>query len=345
MCGRPGVMLVLVALAGCVNLSRPASLASVQEPDADGMLPDPPAVDGAPTDDAPAPDAPGAEGPPSPDASVADGAAADSADPADSASPVDAGPPDGAPADAAGSCSSHAHCQDGLSCIAQTCAPLPALVLHWTLDETSGSVAEDASGNGLQGTYGGESGMPATSTAAPTLQFADPGSRSFVAASRHEVRIGSLPAVLRRTSDVTLSAWFRTGAITHSSGYGSLASVGDGYSLYVGRERVGFIKRTANRDYHDCSIAMTGHLDDRWHHLLGYVGSTGMKFFIDGVERCTNPNTEAIAYSSSPAPVVLVGRDPDANYGWYYDGEIDDVRVYSRVLTSAEIARLAAGAR
>jgi hypothetical protein len=342
---RLRVSLALISLCGCVDLSRPSTLAEVDlqdaaEPEADGN--DQPIGDGASADqpiaDGAPPDQPIADGAP-PDQPIPDAAPPDQ--PADLV-PVDR--PADVATDAAGSCSNETQCGMGYSCIAQMCAALPDRALHWKLDETSGSQAADDSGNALHGTYGGATGMPASTTTAPTLQFANPGSRSFVAANRQEVRMASLPMTLRRTNDVTASAWVRATSVTDTSGYAGIVNLGDGYGLYIGRDSLGMFKRQVDRDYVFCQLrTTTSHLDGRWHHLAGTASTSGMRFFLDGTERCSNSVGGTIEYAATP--VVLVGHDPDPAYGWYFEGEIDDVRAYTRVLSSAEITKLSSGGR
>jgi Concanavalin A-like lectin/glucanases superfamily len=370
---RLRVTLALLSLCGCVDLSRPSALAEIDlqdaaDPEADGnsVLPDRPASEGPGPDlghpdggssDQPIADVPPADRPIADTAVPPDQPIADAAPPIPDAAPPmpDAAPPDqpadlvpvdrppDAMTDAAGSCSSEGDCGMGYSCIDQMCTAVPGLALHWKLDETSGSQAADDSGNAFQGTYGGATGIPAPVTAAPTLQFPNPGSRSFVGSSRQEVRLASLPMTLRRSNDVTVSAWVRASRVTDSSGYANIISVGDGYGLYIGRDSLGMFKRRVNRDYVFCQLGTTSHLDGQWHHLAGSTSTSGMRFFLDGTQRCSNSVGSTIEYAGTP--VVLVGRDPDPAYGWYFEGEIDDARAYTRALSTAEIAKLGAGGR
>jgi hypothetical protein len=353
---RPSVLLACVALVGCVDLSRPSSLVTVVIQDSSS--PAPPDADSPDTDspDADSPDggAPDVTGPTDMlvprDQAPADRPAADA--PAADAPAAEAPPPpapDAAPdlaADAApdtGGCTTENQCDPGFSCINQMCAPLPGLVLQWKLDETSGTVASDTSGSGFDGTYGGATGMPATASSVPAMQFPDPGSRQFTGSSRHEVRLANMDTSLRRTNDITISAWFRTTQITDSNGYAEIFSLGDGCILYIGRNEVGFFKRVAPGDYRDSTASMTGHLDGRWHHLAGVTTTAAMTLYFDGKPAVTVAQGGSVTYPSSPA--VLVGRDFDPMYGWYFDGFIDDVRAYDRALSATEITKLAAGGR
>jgi hypothetical protein len=66
-----------------------------------------------------------------------------------------------------------------------------------------------------------------------------------------------------------------------------------------------------------------------------------MKIYFDGAESGTNPDGADIVYPLGTS--FFVGRDGNGGTGTDYDGYIDEVRIYGRVLSAAEIAALAAG--
>jgi hypothetical protein len=47
-------------------------------------------------------------------------------------------------------CTGPAQCKAGYDCTGTSCVALPAPALYWKLDEASGTLAADASGNNLQ---------------------------------------------------------------------------------------------------------------------------------------------------------------------------------------------------
>jgi hypothetical protein len=238
-------------------------------------------------------------------------------------------------------CGSNAECQMGFSCSNGACTVTPGRpLLQWSFDETDGSQASDSSGNGFHGVYGGMVGIPTPSLDVPSLKFANPRSRAFVATSRQLVRLSPLPAAFKVSNGVTLTAWFRATSID-STGYAELISVGDGYLLIMSRAQVAIMKRIAGTTYPWAPASITSHLDGRWHHVAGVASAAGLKLYFDGVERASTKDGTELAYSSTPE--LVVGRDPDARYGYYFDGNLDEVRVYTRVLTPTEIAALAAG--
>ena len=84
-----------------------------------------------------------------------------------------------------------------------TAAATDGLVGHWRFDEGSGSVAADASGNGLTGLLQGSAGF--TTAAAPVL-FADSG--ALAGGPDGNVQVSDA-ALLNPSSELSLSAWVR----------------------------------------------------------------------------------------------------------------------------------------
>jgi hypothetical protein len=65
-----------------------------------------------------------------------------------------------------------------------------------------------------------------------------------------------------------------------------------------------------------------------------------MKVYLDGVEICSNSRTEPVLYQGSAFYAGRPGADQSSHD---FDGNLDELRVYGRVLTPAEIASLAQG--
>lgn len=83
----------------------------------------------------------------------------------------------------------------------------------------------------------------------------------------------------------------------------------------------------------------TGHADSeqavparRWSHLAMTYDGTTVKLFIDGDEVATRPTTGSILTTADP--LWIGGSRP---YGEYFQGLIDEVRVYNRALTPSEV--------
>jgi hypothetical protein len=73
--------------------------------------------------------------------------------------------------------------------------------------------------------------------------------------------------------------------------------------------------------------------DDDWHHLVAVATDSEVKIYMDG-KRLTTTGTLAPIVSTS-VNVKIGGWGLTGNY--YFNGEIDEVRVYNRALTEAEV--------
>ena len=73
-----------------------------------------------------------------------------------------------------------------------------------------------------------------------------------------------------------------------------------------------------------------------WHHLVATKSDTEVRMYYDGVEvgNSPQPNTTII-----PSENFILGLDRSVA-GRYYQGSMDDVRIYDRALTPNEITQL-----
>jgi hypothetical protein len=219
----------------------------------------------------------------------------------------------------------------------------PCLLLHWKFDEASGSTALDASGNGLAGTYTGASGAPTPSTVLPPVTFPDPSSRQFVTAKDEMVQLANAPALLMPLNNLTISVWYRSPA-TDTLG-GEVVSLGENYALILRPARTGTIEllkvQPGGTNWTVCSATVANYLGSTWHHLAGVISPTGMRIYFDGVLAGSNPDGTDIVYPLGTS--FVAGSAGNGGTGVSYNGYMDEVRIYGRVLSDAEIGALAAG--
>ncbi len=217
---------------------------------------------------------------------------------------------------------------------------------YWKLDEGEGAVAEDSSGNGFAGNlFNGLDQSGWVTESAPT-EFANfhalgfDGYNDFVA----------LPGggALDITGNaVSLSAWVKLDELPSYIGGESYAGIfdseQDAYVLYLDkpnnelRFKVTDIDGSAERPGIPAAALDT----DRWHHVVGiYDGSQAeARIYLDGVlmDTHSNPGLTGVV---KPGQVPALGRNGAGNK-YYYNGKIDDVRIYPRSLSVAEIDKLA----
>ncbi len=76
---------------------------------------------------------------------------------------------------------------------------------------------------------------------------------------------------------------------------------------------------------------------NKWEHYVGTYSNGNMVLYINGVQVVTQTNTYTTATSS--ANPLYIGRGLSATAG-FFNGDIDDVGIWNRVLTAAEISNL-----
>ena len=208
--------------------------------------------------------------------------------------------------------------------ITNTATPPPTgLVAGYAFDEAAGATTADASGNGNVGTVSG---------AAWSTQGRNGGALSFDG-TNDLVSIADA-ATLDLTTGMTLEAWvfptslgsaWRTTIFKH----GSADLV---YGLYANRNTgvpnaqvfVGGSARVVN--------GSGGLAPSTWSHLAATYDGAAIRIYVNGVETGVVGRTGAIATSTG---ALSIG----GNTIWaeWFVGRIDDVRVYNRALTPAQI--------
>lgn len=224
---------------------------------------------------------------------------------------------------------------------------VPAVSLaHWALDEGSGAVATDGSGNGLDGTLGGNLGTTGWIASAAPTAAANPYALQLDGVDDHV----SLPGggVLDiATNAVTLSLWVNLSKLPNAIGGSGFAgiydSVQDSYVFYEDdlsdelRFKVTDADGTAERP----GIPAADLETDRWYHLVGvYDGEAGQaSIYLDGELKDVHSNI-FLTGVVKPGQIAALGRNGAASQN-YFQGGIDEVQVFDRALTLEEIQLLA----
>ena len=106
------------------------------------------------------------------------------------------------------------------------------------------------------------------------------------------------------------------------------------YALYAtgasgnrpnGSLRIGSADRTVN--------ATAALATNTWTHLAMTYDGTTMRLYVNGTQVATRAQTGSIATSTS---ALRIGGN--SVWGEWFSGQIDEVRVYNRALTAAEVA-------
>ena len=90
---------------------------------------------------------------------------------------------------------------------------------------------------------------------------------------------------------------------------------------------------------HEASSNMT-YTDTEWHHVAGVVNQTISSLYVDGVKQAQ----QGVVNLTESGVYAYVGKQYGDNSSHrYWNGLIDDVRIYSKALTDAEIAEVMLG--
>jgi hypothetical protein len=81
--------------------------------------------------------------------------------------------------------------------------------------------------------------------------------------------------------------------------------------------------------------------DGHWHHIAATDDGSALRIFVDGeLQRATRPSNLAAKTNESDFGIGGFGRLDNAQPGQWFDGLIDEVMVFNRALTPAEIRQL-----
>ncbi|RJR27996.1 hypothetical protein C4561_00630 [candidate division WWE3 bacterium] len=208
------------------------------------------------------------------------------------------------------------------------------LVAHWDMDENTGTSVSDSSGNSNNSTtWSGDTGW-ATGKYGSSLSFdgTDDGVRVAETASTD----------LGATDDsYTVSAWFNTSAeYTDNGTIVNKNANGPAYPFWLmitnSTERVAFRIYGGNAGYAESSGAYN---DGNWHHAVGVRNTNTDKvyLYIDGELISTgDDNTTSVASNDDD---ISIGDDPGIS-GRSFNGQVDEVRIYNRALSSSEVRDL-----
>jgi hypothetical protein len=213
------------------------------------------------------------------------------------------------------------------------------LIAHWEFDEGSGTIARDSSGKGHDGTLQGDPQWVTGMIGSGALSFDS---------TDGLVEVGD-DASLSLTDALTITAWvsvhdlntyyfilckqpsgtagdnypgnyeFRTEANSGALQFGHQETEGEQYSFYTS----------------DSSIAV-----EQWHHVAVTVTKGDLvEFYIDGVAAGSSEQSTNFGVLNDE-PVRIGGRKDGYSF---FNGLLDDIRLYDRTLSATQIQKLFEG--
>jgi hypothetical protein len=207
---------------------------------------------------------------------------------------------------------------------------------HWTFEEGTGSTVGDTSGNNYHGAAEGDCAWAAGKVGSHAMDF-DGG---WVV-----VEDGGSTPELRTKHQVSATAWINLAE-----------SVGDDTRIVIKGENdeetyglevnpdggFTFIMRDSNNPDDAVDLDSDDELPlSEWIHVAGTYDGNEMTSYVNGKVELTNTVGEIELLTDPNDGLGIAGRYGDAGEAGRFQGAIDDVRVYNRGLTRAEVAWLA----
>jgi hypothetical protein len=220
------------------------------------------------------------------------------------------------------------------------------VVAYWKMDEDlwdgTPDEVKDISGNNNHGTaYGGANTVDGKIDRCGNLD----GTSGYVAIQNlHYDTAGEIP-------ELTVCAWFNTSF--SGGGYNSNWAFVDFdrseyYNFYVRGDdgRLEFSTRASSGGIHDM-VANTVVNDGKWHFACAVYDGTDKIIYLDGEQDAISPNPHSgLNLGRGPTRYGFIGDGSEATAfngnrnNLYYEGKIDEVRIYHRALLGNEIKEL-----
>jgi len=211
---------------------------------------------------------------------------------------------------------------------------LPKPISHWKFDETLGTTAADSADNN-----------PGTLVNGPTWTTGKIGGAVNLDGVNDYINISPNANLTMGTGSFTIAGWINLDVVCGPSWSNKICPIistrdlnsgtmADGYWIGLALSHLWFQIGDGTANNGDFLVPYS--YTNSWHHIAAVRdrSTNQFKLYIDAVLKGTDPDTLGdVGNSLSPR----IGR----GFSFYFDGRIDDLRVYNIALSLAEIAALA----
>ena len=218
---------------------------------------------------------------------------------------------------------------------------ISGLVASYPCESASGTVLTDSSGHGknaslANGAGGGPAGFSFSSGVVGNALSLSSGNLAYVSLPR---------GIVSQLNEVTIATWVK---LKSSAAFQRIFDFGVDTSTFmylVNASSSGFVRfRIASASLNKNQILEGGEAlpVGKWTHVAVTVGDNGVFIFVNGVQIAQQAPAALRPSDLGDTGNDFIGRSPFAADP-YLDGQIDEFRIFNRVLTSVEIAGLAKG--
>jgi len=209
-------------------------------------------------------------------------------------------------------------------------AELYGIIAHWAFDESTGTDAADSSGRGNDAEY----------IASPTLGAAGafpPKTDKSVQLDGFSEYVTANQGLLNDVEEFTLAGWFKSSDLAPvKSFFGQYELVEVGIDMSARQLE---LWTDAGGSLTAPNVMVLG----KWQHVAAVGTRTSLTLYVNGHEVASG-GTGASNYGNN-SEVFKVGEGVMESSSGYFDGRVDEVRVYSRALCPDQIYELYKGAR
>lgn len=223
---------------------------------------------------------------------------------------------------------------DALAALGWEPEPEPNLIAHWKFDEGSGTIAYDSVGGNVGTIYGDAEWT--------TGQF--DGALSFDGVDDY-VDCGNTFASVTGSATKSIMAWVKSATTDYSTPDGMILELyrrsdsSSGFYVSVRDNPAtwhSFHRNSGSYTLLDSEVNVT----NEWTHIALVQDGSNVNLYINGVAEVSASDGVAPSISSPPNASIGAYIHPSSTAGAYFNGSIDDVRIYDRVLSAEEIQEL-----
>ncbi len=224
------------------------------------------------------------------------------------------------------------------------------LVGQWTFDEGTGTTVADYSGNEFNGTFGNEAGF---GTGQPTWTTDRYGNEGKAIAFDEGAKITIPYNTAINPKQITIALWINAAHVRESNRFMGLQSW-NGYKFQLQSANKLFFTASTDSAIYDKDTDPA--LDTlKWYHLAVTYGGNKMAFYVNGVQTKLWDDVKGdlvkvtghdlvFGVGSSKYAATTDNYDTDhiipLAWGGYYNGSLDEIRIYKTVLTPTQITSI-----